>query len=134
MNEKYVKGGPLPKSLGAITDLYKEVEEIRLAMQKEVDAVKARATELREHLIENISKSDDRGAVGQRYKAIVKVKEKFSTKEWRDAFEWIVENDRTDMLPKSLNQGALAKYVEESGELVPGTEKVLVPELSVTKI
>lgn len=134
MKKEYVFGGPIPESLGHTADLYKEVAELRLAMQKEVDKVKKRESELREYLIDNISKSDDRGAVGQRYKAIVKTKTKFSTTDWNAAFQWAVKNGRTDIFSKSLNSKPLADYMEETGHPIPGTEPIHVPDLSVTKI
>ncbi len=134
MRKEYVFEGPIPESLGAVADLYKEVSELRLAMQKEVDKVKKRETELREYLIDNISKSDDRGAVGQRYKAIVKTKTKFTTTNWKEAWEWGVKNNRTDIFSKSLNAKPLADYMEETGHPIPGTEPIQVPDLSVTKI
>lgn len=134
MSNDFTKGAPLPKALGRCADLYHEVRSVRLAMEKEVEAVKARESEIKEHIIANLSKSDDTGAAGLRYRAQIITKTKFVVKEWPVLFSWIRKHDRFDMLQKRISDTAVADFVEEEKRLLPGTERVQVPELSVTKI
>ncbi len=132
-NQISIKAGdPLPKSLGACADALKEVSELRLAMTKEVDAVRSRETELREYLIENLS-AEETGVSGLRYRAQVKKKTKYSVKDWTKVHNYVYDNDRFDLLGKSLNQKA-AGEIYEAGEKLPGVDKVHVPMLSITKI
>lgn len=125
-------GDPLPKSLGACVDALKEVTLLRLAMSKEVDAVKARERKLSEYLIDNLS-GDNTGVAGLKYRAQVKKKTKYSVKDWTKVHDYVYDNDRFDLLAKSLNQKA-AEEIYEAGEKLPGVDKVHVPTLSVTKI
>ena len=59
-------GDPIPKSLGRCADELAEVRALAGAMQKEVAAVKKRESELRDHIIENLSTGDDTGASGKK--------------------------------------------------------------------
>ncbi len=126
-------GARLPKTLGRCADAYHEVRELRLAMDKDVKRVKERENEIHDHILEHLSKSDDTGASGLKYKALVTSKEKASADDWEDIYDYIMENDRFDLLGKSLNQKTVAE-LWDNDEKVPGVKKVHVKSLSITKI
>ena len=44
-------GAPMPGSIGLCADEYKRVQQLRLLMEKETDAVKARESEIKNHII-----------------------------------------------------------------------------------
>jgi hypothetical protein len=125
-------GAPMPKTLGACTDALKEVTKLRLEMDKECKEVKARETEINEHIIEKLPKGDG-GAVGKRFKSIIVENEAYGADEWEDIWDWVVDNDRFDILGKSLNQKAM-KELHEAGVKVPGTNRVRTKKLSITKV
>lgn len=128
-------GAPLPASMGRCADAYAEVRALRLAMEKEVAAVKARETELREHIINNLSKSDDTGAAGLKYRAQIVTKDVVKVSEWGLLYSWIRKNDRFDMLQKRLSEKAAADWMDENDKRVlPGTEVIHVPDVSIQKI
>lgn len=127
-------GAPVPNSIGACADFYHDVRELRLSMDKKVKEVHARETELREHIINNLSKSEDTGAAGQRYRAQITSKTKFNVLDWGIVTAWIRKNNRFDMLQKRLSDTAVKDFVESDGRLLPGTEKISVPDVSITKI
>lgn len=129
----YTAGDPMPKSLGICADHLKKVTKLRLLMQKDIDEVKKRETELSEHLIENISASDDTGVSGKFYHAKVLSTPTASAEDWEKIRDYIYDNDRFDLLGKSLNQKAV-KEVWEAGEKIPGITKVNVKKLSITKV
>ena len=127
----------IPASIGRCADMLHDYEELYHAMQKEVDAVKAKATLLREHIINNLSKSEDTGAAGLRYRVQVVTKRKLTVKEWGLLHSWIRKNDRFDMLQKRLAEKAAEDWCldpDNAGRLLPGTEAINVPTLSLTKI
>lgn len=127
------KGGPIPRSIGRTADLYSDVRALRLAMEKEVEAVKARETELREYIIANLSKSDDTGAAGLRYRAQIVMKDVPRATDWPSVHKFIQETGRFDLLQKRLGETAVKDMVEQ-GEQIPGVEIVHVPDVSITKI
>jgi len=137
------KGAPLPTSMGRCADLYHDVRELRLAMEKEVADIKARETEIQEYIINNLNKGEDTGAAGLRYRAQVITKRKpiiaavtdaFPQGGWGALTSWIRKNDRFDMLQKRLSDKAIMDWQEQENRLLPGIEMMNVPSLSVTKI
>lgn len=130
-------GSPMPKSIGRCADLYHDVRELRLMMEKEVEAIKARESEIQEYILSNLSKSDDTGAAGLRYRAQVRVEDKPQVSEekggWKALWKFIAANDRFDLLQKRLGEKAIAD-MWDAGENVPGVAVVHVPKLSITKI
>jgi hypothetical protein len=126
-------GSPLPQSIGRCADLYHDIRELRLMMEKEAADIKARETEIQEHIINNLSKSDDTGAAGLRYRAQVKTEVKPQIADWAAFTAYVAENDRFDLVQKRLGEKAVGD-LWEAGETVPGVAKVHVPKLSITKI
>lgn len=133
MSVSYTKGDPMPKSLGACADELKVVQALRLAMKKETDAVQAREIEISEHILEELATGDDTGASGLKYRAQVKVSVAASVENWEDVYDYVAENDRFDLLGKSVQQKAI-KAMWEEGATVPGVSKINVKKLSITKL
>lgn len=131
--EKYQKGAPLPESIGRCADLYAETREMRLAMQKVVDAVAKREAEIREHIIQHLEASDDTGAAGLKYRAQIKKDTKPKVEDWEKVYDFIVEADRFDLLQRRIADKAV-KDMWEEGEEVPGVGRIHVPSVSITKI
>lgn len=133
MKQEYQTGAPLPASIGLCADLFSEVRELRLAMQKLVDEVQAREREVREHIINNLSKSDDTGAAGKRYRAQIVTKLKPALKGWDEFTGYVSAEGRFDLLQKRINERAVLDMLE-AGESVPGIEKFNAVDVSITKI
>jgi hypothetical protein len=136
-------GKPMPASMGRCADLYHDVREVRLAMQKELDELKKRETEVQEHIIANLTKGEDTGAAGLRYRAQVVTKrkpkllgtiEETGASGWDVLCSWIRKNDRFDLLQHRLNDKAAMETMEDLGRPLPGVEIINIPSLSVTKI
>ena len=137
LNPAYVVGSTLPSSIGRCADLYHEVRELRLAMDKEVAAVKARESEIKQHIIDTLSKSDDTGAAGLKYRAQVTTKEEYNIADWSALTGYILENDRFDLLQKRLSKEAVRDVIaamKDEGKALPGVATVLVPDVSITKV
>lgn len=133
LRPEYAEGGLMPASIGLCADLYSEVRELRLAMEKHVATVKARENEIKEHIINNLSKSEDTGAAGKKYRAQIVRKLAPTLKDW-DAFTaFIVRTGRFDLLHKRVADKPV-KDLWEAGEEVPGVEKFNSIDVSITKI
>lgn len=133
-NEKYQPGGPMPKDIGRCADLYADVRELRLAMEKEVAEVKKRENEIKDHIIENLDKTEDTGAMGLSYSARVVTKPVPKIGDWGVFTSWIRKNDRFDMLQKRLSEKAVKDFWEEEDRDVPGVEKFNHVDLSIRKL
>lgn len=136
-------GGPMPPSIGRCADLYHDIRDLRLAMDKEVSAIKARETEVKNHIIDSLSVSDDTGAAGLKFRAQLTTKSKpilssasddLPSGGWGVFCSWVRKNDRFDMLQKRLADKAVLDFYEEDGRLPPGIEKMTVKDVSITKV
>ena len=127
-------GAPIPEDLGACVDEYRDVREIRLAMEKEVSVVQARERELSEYIIANLSKSEHTtGVAGRRFRAQRVEKTVPAAEDWKAVHAWILETGRFDILQKRLSDKAV-KDMWEEGDEVPGVGRFVKVDLSVTKI
>lgn len=126
-------GGPIPRSIGRTADLYSDIRALRLAMEKDVEKIKGREHELREHIINNLSKSDDTGASGLRYRAQIVMKDVPRAADWTQIHGYIQKTGRFDLLQKRLGEKAVMDMVADN-QKIPGVEVVHVPDVSITKI
>lgn len=125
-------GDPLPKSLGQCADAFKDINDLRLSMDKSVKRIKDRENEIKNHILDNLAASDDTGVSGLRYKATVVVTEAPTAEDWEAIYDFVSAEDRFDILGKSLNAKAV-KEMWEAGEKMPGVGVVHVKKLSITK-
>ena len=131
----------LPTSIGRCADLYHDVRELRLAMAKEVEEVEAFERQVKAHMLDNLSRSDDTGAAGLRYRAqrVEKVVPKIRQDDdspsvgWPQLWQHIAATGEFDLLQKRLGDKAI-KDRWDAGEDVPGVERMKVPDISITKI
>lgn len=142
----------LPKSLGACVDLYYDTRQKRLAENKVVEAIKADENFIANHIIDNVPKGDS-GAIGARYKGVVKTDDMFQVEDWQAFYKWIKANDAFDVLNRAINQAALGERVDGLNEkldlanakatdpakrkprkLPPGVKIFKAVKLSVTKL
>lgn len=134
-------GAPIPPNMGAVADEYAQTRQFRLAMEKIVEPVKQRESELREHMIRNLEKTRDQGgdtgAAGRLYRVQIKDKETPKVNDWNKFWAFIAANNRFDLLQKRPSDKAIMDTLENApGEnfAIPGVETILVPDVSVTKV
>lgn len=136
----FINNPPEKFDLGTCVDGYKELNELRLLMQKEVDAIEAHEKAYRRHIVDNLAKSNTAGVFGLRYKATIKMKRAFQVDTqapdggWERVWQYIYDTGRTDLIQKRLNDKALGDMYEAKEALPPGVLTLQVPEISVTKV
>lgn len=136
----------MPESIGRCADLYKDVQALRLAMAKEVEAVEQFERKIKLHMIDNLEKSSDTGAAGLKYRVQIvtktvpriKVAEEAEKGEstaqgWQQFWAYVASTGRFDLVQKRLADKAI-KDMFDAGETVPGVELFKQPDVSVTKI
>lgn len=133
-------GSPIPTNMGAVADEYAQTRQFRLAMEKIVEPVKERESELRSYMIQNLEKSrgqgGDTGAAGRLYRVQIKDKETPKVNDWTKFWAFIAKHNRFDLLQKRPSDKAIMDMLENSAEdfAIPGIETILVPDVSVTKV
>ena len=128
--EKVVK---FPKSLAVCADKYYQLREKRLAMQKEVDILKAEETAYCNHLIDSIPKSEATGVAGKICRVSVKTDKVPRVEDWDKFYAHIKKTGEFDLLGRSPTKAAIeARW--ESGKKVPGVGTFTTVKLSVSKL
>lgn len=122
-----------PKEMGKCADMLYALREKRLAGQKVVDAVEDEEKALKEHIINNLPKSEASGILGKLAKVTVTNKLVPQVKDWEAFYAHIKKTNGFDLLNRALNKSAVeARY--EAGKKVPGVESFNAVSVSCTKI
>jgi hypothetical protein len=135
----------LPKTLGACVDLYLKLRAERLAQDKVAKDIKAQETEVSEHLIAQIDKRDEGGAVGKTHTAVVKTTDSYRVEDWDAFYAHIRKTGDFQYLNRAINQAAVQEFVDAQEKpagkkglnwkpkLPPGVGRFPITKLSVTK-
>lgn len=124
----------LPKSkLGKLADELKEVQQVRLALNKLTEAVKAYEQSIVDHIIDNTDLSVSAGAVGTEYKAIVMREDLPMVEDWDKLYAHIAKKKSFHLLNKALSRSAV-KEIWDDGKEVPGVGSMQIKKISLTKV
>lgn len=136
----------LPKGLGACADLLHDVREERLTTNRVVEDMKKDEAAITNHIIDKLDKNDEGGAVGKRYKALVKLEDVYVVEDWDAFYAHLKKTGEFDLLNRALNQAAVKERIAmqnrpsgKRGEnwkpkLPPGVGRFTAKKLSLTKV
>lgn len=122
-----------PKALGACADKLFELRNKRLEMQKAVDAVAAEESALKNHIIENLPKSEASGVAGKLARVTVVTKQIPQVKDWDAFYKYVKKTGSFDLMQKRLTDAAI-KERWEAGKEVPGVEHFNAVSVSINKV
>jgi hypothetical protein len=122
----------LPKTMGACADLLYETREKRLAAQKIVDELAKQEAAVREHIINNLPKSDT-GASGKRARVSVITKQVPQVKDWDKFYAHVKKTGQFELMQRRLADTAIRERWD-NGKQVPGVEAFGVVSVSLNKI
>lgn len=111
--------------------LYKLRQE-RLEQSKKVTALEEQETLLREHIIQNLPKSELEGAKGKFGKVTLGTKTTSRIADWDLFYKHILKTKNFALLQRRPGDSAIQE-IWESGKKVPGVEPFNIITLSVTK-
>lgn len=129
----------LPKTLAACADLMYQTREERYALQKQVDAKAALEAKLREHLINNLPKSEASGVSGRVANAAIKMQDVVKIEDWDKYYAFIVAQYKKvgesafAFLQKRPGDAAVKEFVAAK-KSVPGAAIEQIKVVSLTKI
>jgi hypothetical protein len=126
-----------PKTLGACVDLALTLRDDRLAFQREIEekleALKAKESEIEEHILASFDKSDIEGAKGSIASASVSRLVVPAVKDWPKAFAYIAKHKAWDLMEKRMARVAFRDRTE-AGEVIPGVESFTKVGLNLSRI
>jgi hypothetical protein len=119
-------------SIGTMIDSLYNLRAQRLAIEKQVEELKARETATKEEILFLLKESGLEGAKGEVATASIQYKIKANVTDWDAVYSYIRDNDMFALLQKRLTT-TLWAALQEDGILVPGTEPMALTDLSLTK-
>lgn len=122
-----------PKALGACADKLYQLREARLAKQKETDAIEAEEKALKEHLINNLPKSDASGVAGKVARVTVVTKPTPQVKDWDAFYKYVKKSGEFELMQRRLSDTAIRERWD-AGKKVPGVESFNVTTVSINKV
>lgn len=122
----------MSKELGNMIDGLYDLRAQRLAIEKQVEELKASETAMKEAILGTLKESGLEGAKGEVATASVQYKIKPNVQDWDAVYTYIRENDMFALLQKRLTT-TLWAALQEDGITVPGTEPIPIVDLSLTK-
>jgi hypothetical protein len=123
----------IPKTLGACADLLYTTREERLALQKQIDELAERESMLKEHVINNLPKSNATGVSGKVANVRVETKTIPQVQDWEKFYQYISKNKAFDLLQRRVNDKAIQERWEAK-KTVAGVGTFDVVKVSCTKV
>jgi len=123
----------IPKTLGACADKLYKLRAQRYELQRKVAEIKAQETQLKEHLIRELPKSEASGIAGRSARAKVTSKELPQVADWGKFFAYVKRKNAFHLLQRRLSAPAIQE-VWDDGKKVPGIEVYNKIDVSVTKV
>lgn len=123
----------VPKTPGAQADMLYVTREKRLNLQKEIDALAAFETKLKNELIENLPKSSATGAAGKIARVQIVTEDVPVVQDWDEFYKHIKKKGEFDLLNRAANRTAIrARW--DNNKTVPGVGHFQAVKVSVTKV
>jgi hypothetical protein len=122
-----------PKTMGACADRLYELRQKRLEMQKEVGKIEAEEKALKEHIIQNLPKSEASGIAGKLARVTVITKVVPQVKDWDAFYKYVKKTGQFDLMQRRINDGAI-KERWEAGKEIPGVEHFNAVSVSINKV
>jgi len=123
----------MPKTLGLCADELYNTREQRKALQKEVDALTEKESLIKEHLINNLPKSDASGVTGKLVRVTAVTKTVAQVKDWDKFYAYIKKNNAFDLMQRRVSEAAVQERWEGKKK-VPGVEPFNVVSISINKV
>ncbi len=123
----------LPKSLGAVVDLFYKTRQERYELQHKLDAMKKIEAACEERIINELPKSESTGIAGKTARAAVNTKKVPQVSDWGSLYGYIIKNKAFDLLQKRLSTKAVEERWE-AGKKLPGVEVYNAVTVSLTKV
>lgn len=122
-----------PKSMAVCADKLYELRAKRLAAQKIVDAMEAEEKALKDHIIDNLPKSEATGAAGKLARVTLVKKEVPQVENWDKLYAHIKKTGEFELLNRALSKSAVEDRWENKKK-VPGVTAFTAISVSINKV
>lgn len=122
----------LPKTLAGCADLLYKTREKRLSEQKKIKELEDLEKALRDHLINNLPKSDATGVAGKVARVKIETETVPTVTDWDALYKHIKKTNSFEFLQRRVNASAVNERWAEN-KTVPGVGEFTVIKVSCVK-
>lgn len=126
----------IPKTLGACADKLYKLREERYELGKKIKEIEAEESEIKDYIINNLSKQDSKGVSGKVANVKIKTDEVPVVNDWDAFYKFVVKNKAFDMLQKRINTKAVRDRIEDTKDFAKkaGVGSFTTISVSITKL
>ncbi len=122
-----------PKRIGTCADHLFQFQAERQWLQKMVDAIKAKESILKEHIIATLPKSNASGVAGKLARVTVVSKDVPQVHDWKKFYAYVSRTKSFDLLQRRLNNAAVVERWDNK-KTVSGVGTYTVTKVSINKV
>ena len=124
----------MPKTLGLCADRLYTVRQTRLKENQAIEAFKSEESQLKEHIINELPKSQMSGVAGKLARVSVETKQVPTVEDWDKLYDYIKKSGNFQLLNRALNVAAAIEILEETKKKIPGVAMFGAVTVSVNKV
>jgi hypothetical protein len=122
----------LPATIGAAADKLYALREKRYALNKQVEALEAEESAIRDFVIKTLPKSQASGVAGRVARVQVEKKSIPQVKNWTLFYAFIIKTKDFSLLQRRPGDAAIKERWNKK-QAIPGVGRIDVPVVSLTK-
>lgn len=126
----------IPKTMGACADKLYKLREKRYELSRQIKEIEAEEAEIKDYIINNLSKQESNGVSGKIANVRVKTENVPVVEDWEAFYKYVSRTKSFDMLQRRINTKAVRERIEDKKDfaLKAGIGSFTTVSVSITKL
>lgn len=126
----------IPKTMGACADKLYKLREKRYELSRQIKEIEAEEAEIKDYIINNLSKQESAGISGKIANVRVKTENVPVVEDWEAFYKYVSRTKSFDMLQRRINTKAVRERIEDKKDFASkaGIGSFTTVSVSITKL
>lgn len=126
----------IPKTMGACADKLYKLREKRYELSRQIKEIEAEEAEIKDYIINNLSKQESNGVSGKIANVRVKAEKVPVVEDWEAFYKYVSRTKSFDMLQRRINTKAVRERIEDKKDFASkaGIASFTTISVSITKL
>lgn len=126
----------IPKTMGACADKLYKLREKRYELSRQIKEIEAEEAEIKDYIINNLSKQEAAGVSGKIANVRVKTESVPVVEDWEAFYKYVSRTKSFDMLQRRINTKAVRERIEDKKDFASkaGIGSFTTVSVSITKL
>lgn len=126
----------IPKTMGACADKLYKLREKRYDLSRQIKEIEAEEAEIKDYIINNLSKQESNGVSGKIANVRVKTENVPVVEDWEAFYKYVSRTKSFDMLQRRINTKAVRERIEDKKDFASkaGIGSFTTVSVSITKL